>query len=220
LFEVADGGTVFLDEVGELSPSIQVKLLRTIQERVIERVGSSTPTPINVRVISATNRDLWELVARNEFREDLYYRLKVLQIEVPPLRDRRLDIPILAENFIENFNRLYNRNIIGLSPQAKEQLMTYSWPGNVRELENAVEHALILTPGKIIEPQYLPPEIRHMSGNGAPPPPPEENPSTEEENIRRALAAFAGNVTRAAASLGIHRTTLWRKMKEFGIARQ
>ena len=218
-FEMAEGGTIFLDEVGSLSLDLQVKLLRTIQERVVERVGSSKPIPINVRVVSATNRDLMELVAKNEFREDLYYRLKVFQINIPPLRERRLDIPVLADNFIERFNKLYSRNVIGLSLAAKDHLMTYFWPGKVRELENAIEHAMVLTPGKIIEPQYFPPEIRHMKSNGSPPPPREEDLGTEEENIRRALAAFGGNVSRAATSLGMHRTTLWRKMREYGIKR-
>jgi PAS domain S-box-containing protein len=219
-FELANRGTIFLDEIGTLSLDIQVKLLRTIQERVIEPVGSSRPTPIDVRVISATNRDLSELVAKKDFREDLYYRLKVFQIDLPPLRDRRLDIPHLAEAFIDKFNKLYSRKVIGLSGAAKELLMRYTWPGNVRELENAVEHALVLAPGTIVEPQYLPPEIRHMSENGTSPPPPEQDPGTEEENIRRGLAAFGGNVSRTARHLGMHRTTLWRKMREFGIRRE
>jgi len=218
-FEMAEAGTIFLDEVGSLSIELQVKLLRTIQERVIERVGSSKPVSIDVRVVSATNRDLTELVSKKEFREDLYYRLKVFQINIPPLRERRLDIPVLADNFVERLNKLYSRNVIGLSPSTKDHLMTYFWPGNVRELENAIEHAMVLTPGKIIEPQYLPPEIRHMKSNGTPPPPPEKDLGTEEEYIRRALAAFGGNVSRAAVSLGMHRTTLWRKMREFGIKR-
>lgn len=218
-FELANRGTIFLDEVGTLSLDVQVNLLRTIQERVIEPVGSSRPIPIDVRVISATNRDLSQLIAKREFREDLYYRLKVFQMDLPPLRERRLDIPLLADAFIEKFNSLYNRRVIGLSNPAKELLMKYAWPGNVRELENAIEHALVLTPGQVVEPQYLPAGIRHMSENGTAPPPPEQDLSTEEEKIRRGLAAFAGNVSRTARHLGIHRTTLWRKMREFGIQR-
>lgn len=218
-FEMAEGGTIFLDEIGTLALDIQVKLLRTIQEKVIERVGSSKSIPIDVRVISATNRDLSVLVAKGEFRDDLYYRLKVFQIDIPPLRERRLDIQILAEHFIEKFNKFYNRKVIGLSAAAKEELMKYFWPGNVRELQNAIEHALVLTPGKIVEPQYLPPEIRHMKSNGSPPPPPEQDLSAEEENLRRALVNSGGNIKKAAASLNIHRTTLWRKMREFGIQR-
>ena len=194
-----------------------MKLLRTIQERRIERVGSSESIPVNVRVISATNRILTELVAKSEFRDDLYYRLKVFQINLPPLRDRRLDIPFLADHFIDKFNKILNRNIIGLSPATKEALMNYFWPGNVRELENAIEHALVLSPGKVIDYQSLPPEIRYTKTNGTPPPPQSGDLNNEEENIRRALASFSGNVSRAAANLGMHRTTLWRKMREFGI---
>ncbi len=219
-FEMAQAGTVFLDEIGNLSLDLQVKLLRTIQERIIERVGSSDQIPIDVRVLSATNHDLTELVAKKLFREDLYYRLKVFQVNVPPLRSRRLDIPILGDHFIEKFNRVHNNRIIGLSNATKEMLMKYSWPGNVRELENAVEHAMILTPGKILEPQYFPPEVRHMQRDGSPPvPSTNKNPGTEEESIRRALAAFGGNVSKAAIQIGMHRSTLWRKMREFGIKR-
>ncbi len=219
-FEMAHGGTVFLDEIGILSLELQVKLLRTIQERVIERVGSAEQIPIDVRVLSATNHDLTELVAKKQFRDDLYYRLKVFQINVPPLRSRRLDIPILGDHFIEKFNRVHGNRIIGLSGAAKELLMRYTWPGNVRELENAIEHAMVLTPGKIIEPQYFPPEVRHMQHDGAPPVPSiNEDPGAEEENIRRALAALGGNVSKAAKQLGMHRSTLWRKMREFGIKR-
>jgi two-component system response regulator HydG len=218
-FEIANGGTIFLDEIGTVTLDVQVKLLRTIQERLIERVGSSESIPVDVRIISATNRVLPELVAKDEFREDLYYRLKVFQINVPPLRERRLDIPILAEHFIDKFNKLHNRNIIGLTPAAKELLMNYFWPGNVREFGNAIEHALILSPGKVIEYQSLPPEIRHAKVNGTPLPPPTEDLNDIEEKIRRTLASFSGNVSRAAESLGMHRTTLWRKMREFGIKR-
>ncbi len=219
-FEMAEGGTVFLDEIGSLSLELQVKLLRTIQERVIERVGSSEQIPIDVRVLSATNHDLTELVAKKQFRDDLYYRLKVFQINVPPLRSRRLDIPILGDHFLDKFNRIHGNRIIGLSNATKELLMKYTWPGNVRELENAIEHAMILTPGKIIEPQYFPPEVRHMQHDGTPPVPSiYEDPGTEEENIRRALTALGGNVSKAARQLGMHRSTLWRKMREFGIKR-
>lgn len=219
-FEMANGGSVFLDEIGTLSLDLQVKILRTIQERIIERVGSSKQIPIDVRVISATNHDLTELIAKKLFREDLYYRLKVFQINVPTLRSRRLDIPVLGDHFIEKFNRIHGKRIIGLSNASKELIMKYSWPGNVRELENAIEHAMILTTGKIIEPQHFPPEIRHMQKDGMPPAPSiSKDPNAEEENIRRTLSAFRGNVSKAANQMGMHRSTLWRKMREYGIKR-
>ena len=216
-FELAEGGTLFLDEIDTMTLDVQVKLLRALQERVIERVGSSNTFPVNVRIISATNRNLVQLIANGDFREDLYYRLKVFQINMPPLRERNLDVPLLAAHFINKFNNLYNRGILGLSTRAKEALMNYFWPGNVRELENAIEHAVVLTPGKMVELEYLPPEIRHMKENGTPPPSPNINLRSEEENIRRAIAAFKGNVSKAAENLGMHRSTLWRKMKEFDI---
>ncbi len=219
-FEMAEGGTVFLDEIGTLSFDLQVKLLRTIQERVIERVGSAEQIPIDVRVISATNHDLAELIAKKQFRDDLYYRLKVFQIDVPPLRSRRLDTPLLGDHFIEKFNRIHGKGIIGQSNASKELLMKYTWPGNVRELENAIEHAIVLAPGKIIEPQHFPSEIWNMQPDGAPPVPSiKEDPAAEEEKIRRALLSQAGNVSKAAKRLGMHRSTVWRKMREYGIKR-
>lgn len=216
-FELANGGTLFLDEIGTLGLDLQVKLLRTLQERIIERVGSSKPLPVDVRIISASNRDLHILIAKGEFREDLFYRLKVFQIDMPPLRERKTDIIILADYFIEKFNSLYNRNVLSLSSQTKESLMRYNWPGNVRELENAIEHALVLTPGKIIERDFLPSEIRHMSSNGKPPVPTGIDLNAEEELLRRTLESHNYNISKAAKSLSMHRTTLWRKMKEFGI---
>lgn len=219
-FEMAGRGTLFLDEIGTLSGDIQVKLLRSIQERVIERVGSSKPIETDVRIVSATNQDLSVLVSKNEFRDDLYYRLKVFQITVPPLRERQADIPLLADTFIERFNKLHSRNVLALSATARKMLMNYIWPGNVRELENAIEHAMVLAPGKILETPHFPPEIRHMQDNGAPPVPSEDlSLSSEEENLRRTLASVKWNVSKAAGLLGMHRTTLWRKMREFGIER-
>ena len=218
-FELASGGTLFLDEIGALSEDVQVKLLRILQERTFEKVGSSVTIPVNVRILSATNRNLQELITRGQFREDLFYRLKVFQIDLPPLRERKADIPQLVQHFIEKFNRYYGRRVSGISYEAESLLMRYYWPGNVRELENAVEYALILTPRTLIKPQYLPPEIRFMDRTGAPPPPPLTDLAAEEEKIRRALVAYGYNVSRTAASLGMHRTTLWRKMREFGISR-
>lgn len=216
-FEVANGGTLFLDEVGTLSLETQIKLLRVLQERAVERLGSSKSIPVDLRIISATNRDLMELAAKNKFREDLYYRLKVMQVNIPPLRDRNEDIPLLVDYYITKLNRYYNKNIVGVSPSAKKLLINYLWPGNVRELENAIEHAFVLTDGALLEERNLPPELRHAQSNGTPPPPTDENPSEEEEDIKRVLLSMKGNVSKAAKILGVHRTTLWRKMREFRI---
>lgn len=216
-FQVAHEGTLFLDEIGTLPPDTQVKLLRVIQEKVVEPVGSDKRVPVDVRIISATNRDLAELVAREEFREDLFYRLKVMQINIPPLRERIDDIPLLINHFITRLSRYYNKNIVGVAPTAKEMLMNYLWPGNVRELENAIEHAFVLTSGALIEARHLPPEIRHADQQGAPPPPVEKGMSETEAEIRRALLAAKGNINQAAETLQMHRTTLWRKIKEFRI---
>jgi PAS domain S-box-containing protein len=216
-FKVADGGTLFLDEVGTLPLSVQVKLLRALQEKVIEPLGSSERIPVDIRIISATNRNLAELVANAEFREDLYYRLKVMQIDLPPLRDKKEDIPLLIDYFITRLNRYYNKNIVGISPSAKDMLINYLWPGNIRELENAIEHAFVLATGALLEVKDLPPEIRHATKNGIPPPPPERDLATEEENIKRALLAAKGNRNKAAEILGMHRTSLWRMMREFRI---
>ena len=218
-FEMARGGTLFLDEISTLSVDIQIKLLRAIQERAIERVGSSKTIPTDVRIISATNQDLLEKINDNLFRNDLYYRLKVFQISLPPLRERQADIPYLAEHFVDNFNKLYNRNVLGLSATAKDMLLRYRWPGNVRELENAIEHAMVLASGSIIKKQYFPTEIRNMLYSL-----PQSltlNPSalSEEHNIRQALISVKWSVSKAADVLGMHRTTLWRKMRQLGIER-
>jgi PAS domain S-box-containing protein len=216
-FKVADEGTLFLDEIGTLPLDTQVKLLRVLQEKIIEPVGSSQRIPIDMRIISATNRDLALLVAENKFREDLFYRLKVLQIDLPPLRDRKEDIPLLVDHFITRLNRYYNKNIVGMSPGAKEVLINHLWPGNVRELENVIEHSFILATGALLEVKDLPFEIRYSEKDGTPPPPPQIDLNTEEENIRRALLSASGNRNKAAEVLNMHRTSLWRKMREFRI---
>lgn len=216
-FKVADGGTLFLDEIGTLPLDTQVKLLRALDDRVIEPVGSSQRIPVNIRIISATNRDLSELVAEKIFREDLLYRLKVMQIDLPPLRERKEDIPLLVDYFISRLNRYYRKNIIGISPSAKELLMNYLWPGNVRELEHAIEHAFILASGALLEIKHFPPEIRHSDKNGTPPPPPKIDLNSEEEEIKRALLAVGGNRNKAAEILGLHRASLWRKMREYRV---
>lgn len=156
-FETAHGGTIFLDEIGDLAPSIQVKLLRVLQERVIERVGSEESVPVDLRVIAATNRNMAELVATGSFRQDLYYRLRVVPIPLPPLRDRREDVPLLAQHFVDRFREETGRPIEGLSPEAMTLLIDYPWPGNVRELENAIEYAFVKTRRGPIQPVHLPP---------------------------------------------------------------
>jgi len=216
-FKVADGGTLFLDEIGTLPLDTQVKLMRALEEKVIEPLGSSQRIPVNIRIISATNRDLSELVAEKVFREDLLYRLKVMQIDLPPLREREEDIPLLADYFITRLNRYYRKNIIGISPSANELLMNYLWPGNIRELEHAIEHAFVLATGALLEIKHFPPEIRHADKNGTPLPPPKIDLNSEEEEIKRALLAVGGNRNKAAEILGLHRASLWRKMREYRV---
>ncbi len=164
MFEVADGGTLFLDEIGELPVSIQVKLLRAIQERVIRKVGGIDDTEVNVRIIAATNRDLQEMVKEESFRQDLYYRLNVINIHSPPLRERREDIPLLANHFLKKYNERLGKNIGAISHEASEQLQKYSYPGNVRELENIIERTVALEGGGIILPESLPPMVNTPSG--------------------------------------------------------
>ncbi|MEA3470034.1 MAG: sigma 54-interacting transcriptional regulator [Thermodesulfobacteriota bacterium] len=217
-FQVAHRGTLFLDEVGTLHLDTQVKLLRGLQEKIVEPVGSSKGVDVDVRVISATNRDLAELIAKGEFRDDLFFRLKVMKINLPPLRERTEDIPLLVNHFINRLNTLYDRNVLGLSPTAGELLMNYSWPGNIRELENAMEHAFVLTLGSLVEAQYLPAEVRLADNDGNPPAPALNiAPDDEEERIRRSLLVAKGRINKAAEALHVHRSTLWRKMREYKI---
>jgi len=225
-FEAANGGTIFLDEIGDVSPAVQVKLLRVIQERQFERVGESAPRTTDVRIIAATNRRLTELMERGAFREDLYYRLRVVPIHLPPLRERREDIPLLVEAFVERFRSAMGKRISSVSGGALARLMDYHWPGNVRELENAIEHGFVRCTGGEIRVEHLPVEVR--SGAEAPlvaaPSVPGEAPRTlrpaepaERAIILAALEAAGGSRTEAAGRLGVSRTTLWRRMKGLGI---
>jgi PAS domain S-box-containing protein len=216
-FCLAHGGTLLLDEVGTLNLNVQTKLLRVLQEKIVEPLGSSERIPVDVRILSATNRDATELVAKGILREDLYYRLKVIQINLPALRERIDDVPLLINFFIDRLNRYYRKNINGITPEAMELLQNFPWPGNVRELENAVEQAFILADRNLLETRHLPFEIRRASEDGIPPPPAEVSPSAEEEHIRKALLAAKGNRSYAAEMLGMHRSSLWRKMREFRI---
>lgn len=216
---LAEGGTLFLDEVADMSPALQARLLRVLQEREYEPLGGTRPLKADVRVIAATNKKLSDLVAQGVFREDLFFRLNVLKIELPPLVERREDIPLLVAHFLERLSRRTGRPAPGLSDDALELLMRYHFPGNVRELENLVEHAFVLARGGEIRPEHFPREFLDALRQAGPLAPPPERALEENEVrlIREALERHHGNRARAAAWLGIHRTTLWRKMRRYGI---
>jgi len=221
LFQQADGGTLFLDEIGEMPLSVQVKLLRALQDGEVRRVGSSETLRVDVRMIAATNRDLKQALAAGTFREDLYFRLNVFHIELAPLRDRREDIPVLANYFREKISRATGRRVDRFSERAQFSLMHYDYPGNVRELENAIERAVALAERGEITEMDLPPAFREArvpmlnTGTAFPYAETMSLAQLEAEHIRRVLGYFAGNTTRAAKSLGISRSTLWRKMREY-----
>jgi len=216
-FEQAQGGTIFLDEVGEMSPSTQARLLRVLQERTLQRIGGTRRIELDVRVISASNTDLEEAVREGRFRQDLYYRLVVFPIQLPPLRERREDIPLLVEHFLEKHAADAGRRVRRVHPDALRRLLAHDWPGNVRELENVIHRALLVCDGEEIAPDDLPPEL----GRLATAPAAEEVPMSLEElerwAIERAVAACGGNLSEAARRLGIGRSTLYRKMQQYGI---
>ncbi|MCM3653913.1 sigma 54-interacting transcriptional regulator [Metabacillus litoralis] len=217
-FEVADGGTIFLDEIGELPMHMQVKLLRVLQEKEIERVGSSGSITIDVRVIAATNRNLEEMVSKGEFRLDLYYRLNVMEMMIPSLRERKSDIIILVKYFLDKYQKIMKKEIAGIHDQALRLLRFYSWPGNIRELENCIERALnLVDEGEIIKPEHLPEEIvghidisfvRSLA---------EVMEETERNTILACLEITKGNKSETAKQLGISRTTLYEKMNKYGL---
>ena len=214
-FAAADGGTLFLDEIGELSLGTQAKLLRVLQEGEFEMVGSTETQKVDVRVIAATNRVLKTEIEAGRFREDLYYRLNVMPITPPPLRERRDDIPLLVEHFIEKFNRQTQKSIHGISPETMEVLMEYTYPGNVRELENIIEHAFVKCQGGSIEKQHLPLDLISSRDDIVTQALRESNPlaALERELVQRVLEEVGGKPQLAAQRLGISRTTLWRKLK-------
>ncbi len=219
-FEEAEGGTLFLDEVGELSPASQVKLLRAVQAGEITRVGESRPRSVDVRIVAATNRDLAAMTAEGTFREDLYYRLRVVGLRVPPLRQRREDIPDLVAHFVQRFSRKYDRAIRGCSGEAMALLTAHDWPGNVRQLEHAIEHAFVVTPAgaDLLEAASLPPEVR--DGDGEPAAEPSRPAPAGGDRRKRtvgALEAAGGNKARAARMLGITRAGLYKRLKRLGI---
>jgi two-component system response regulator HydG len=218
LLAIAEGGTVFLDEVGELSVDLQAKLLRALQEKEIRPVGSTKQVPINVRILAATNRDLEQAVGQGEFRRDLYFRLNVLSLRIPPLRDRRDDIPVLATSFVERVSRASGVTHT-LSDDAIKALVAYGWPGNVRELENCIERCCAMNSGPVIHMTDLPSSIRGVPGlpmNGGPDGRIEPIAALEKQAILGAIAQLDGDKLTAAKLLGIGKTTLYRKLKEYG----
>jgi two-component system response regulator AtoC len=248
-FELAHGGTLFLDEIGEIPIEMQVKLLRVLQESEFERVGGIKTIKVDVRLVTATNRDLLQEISAGSFREDLFYRLNVVPVHIPPLRERREDIPLLADHFIAKFNERLRKQIEGIAPDAIERLVAHPWPGNIRELENLMERTVLFCEGPQIRASDLPPEISHLPSVApahaqpvAPPVHAEEAPvaplgaglaasslkeavraqteRVERELIQRALDETGGNVTQAARKLKISRKSLQTKMKEFGLRDQ
>ena len=228
-FEAADGGTLLLDEIGEVPLSIQVKLLRVLQEREVVRLGENHPRKVDVRIIAATHRDLQAMVKNGEFRADLYYRLRVLPLRVPSLRERLEDVPLLAGAILSGLASQYKRDDIPLSPQAMDTLLAYDWPGNVRELANALEYALVHADKAAILPQHFPAELKGAALPHTSPEEPKEpqlkltqyyrGPAEmhEKELILAKLAEAGGNKSVAAEKLGMSRTTLWKRLKQYGI---
>ena len=211
-FEAADGGTIVLDEIGDMPLSLQAKILRVIEEREFERLGEVETRKVDVRVIAATNRPLKELVEQGKFRMDLYYRLNVVRIRLPALRERAEDIPLLLDHFIEVFNKKFNKKVKGVEQRVMDFLLDYSWPGNVRELENVIEHAMIHARGDLIRFDNLPDYLFEEGESGA-----VSLVDVEREHILRVLKSVNNNKTRASKILGISRSTLWRKLKELNI---
>jgi DNA-binding NtrC family response regulator len=234
-FEQADGGTLFLDEIGDMSSNVQAKLLRALEERRIERLGSNDSIPVDVRIVSATHRPLEQEITAGHFRADLFYRLRVVTIEIPPLRERREDIPLLAETFLKGAAERYELPMRPLAQTALRRLVEYSWPGNVRELRNTIDRAVIMAEGDEVTARDLPEEI--TAGFTSSP----ANDSAEQENglrvpftadfredrreferryITRCLEHTQGNVTRAAEILGMHRQSLQHKLRQLGLGRR
>ena len=213
-FALAGDGTLFLDEMGEMSQALQVRLLRVLQEHTYEPLGATRSEKSNARILVATNRDLAAMVKRGEFRQDLYYRINVISLELPPLRKRKEDIPLLVEHFVERFNRLQKKSVAGFTPGAYSLLMAHDWPGNVRELENIVERAFVLCPGKWIGSEHLPGELTGFRSQSIEPGGFESvKRAAEGQSILGALKRNGFNRAAAARELGIHKTTLYRKMK-------
>ena len=218
-FALAEGGTIFLDEIGDMSPALQVRLLRVLQDKTYEPLGGTESLKADVRVITATNKNLSEMVHQGSFRQDLFYRVSVIKVSLPPLRDRKEDIPLLTNHFIGHLNRLQGKNINGIAPEALAILMKHDFPGNVRELENAIEHAFVVCPRGMIEPKHLPehlaPEVTHETGR----------PATAATTLKEVEAQFivsalernGWNRSATAKQLDMDKSTLYRKIKSLGI---
>jgi DNA-binding NtrC family response regulator len=225
-FELADKGTLFLDEIGDLPLETQIKLLRVLQEREFERVGGTRSVRVDVRVLAATNKNLADLVRSGRFREDLYYRINVFPVAIPPLRERKEDIPLLASHFLKRFEPRVGKSFSGLTPEAVARLLGYDWPGNVRELENAIERAMIVASGDLVlaeDLSFL--EVVPVWPSGSEPAPrpeagslPQLLDSVEKQQLAEALAKHGGSVSRMARELGINRTTLYYRLKKHGLS--
>ena len=216
-FQLAHTGSILLDEIGEISPAMQVKLLRVLQQREFEPLGATRTVKVDVRVIAATNRDLEEAVSNGSFRDDLYYRLNVIRIQIPALSERREDIPLLVNHFIDHFNRLLGKNVSRISEPAMAALMTAALPGNIRELENVLEYAFVICQGESIELHHLPPQYSEIKRQSHDVSKAVLFDSAERDVIRAVLKRNQGNRTRAARELGISRQTLWRKMNRLDL---
>lgn len=218
-FEAADGGDIFLDEIGDLPLATQIKLLRVLEEKIVERVGDATPVPVDVRIISASNRNLPDLIRKGQFREDLFFRINVIPILLPPLRDRREDIPLLAESFFHKIGLKNRKSIQGIADDTMACLMAYAWPGNVRELKSAFEYAFVTCQENTIRPRHLPPNLQSSIAGVQPP---TARSAFNRQEIQRmelieALEATEGNQSRAAELLGVTRVTIWNRMRRFGV---
>jgi DNA-binding NtrC family response regulator len=231
LFREADRGTLFLDEIGDISPALQARLLRALQEHEIVPVGSETPVKVDVRIIAATHRDIGALVRAGRFREDLYYRLNVVTLQLPPLRDRKQDIPLLMDHFLRELTERHGRGPVAVDAEAQHRLLAYDWPGNIRELQNVLERALVLAEQDVIGPEHLPSEVRPGGGPADPPEPtPDDVPTTsstvnallsleeiERRHVLRVLEATGGSREEASRILGISRRTLTRMVQRWGL---
>lgn len=210
-FEAAHNGSIFLDEIGDMPKTMQVKLLRVLEEKVVERVGENRPVPVNVRLISATNKDLNSLVNSEVFREDLLYRINSILIKVPPLRERMEDIPVITFHYLKKISHINNKDIRRISPGALDIITNYRWPGNVRQLINTIEHCAITCKGDTVEVTDLPEYVFHEKKAGG------NDKSTDRDQLLSALSQHKGNRTLMAKHLGISRVTLWKRLKELGI---